>query len=123
MNKQLNQDFTQVCVWPGTLVGSEQIEAFEQFILDDLGARAQYLEEVKTAPDLDQKGYPIEGTGGRNDLFFAIHSEDVGKFAVARLAYGMRWLEDVYGNGGGVLYPERIVNYMSWDGYKEKFAA
>jgi len=122
MNVQLKNDFKQVCVWPGTLVGSDQIAEFEKFVLEDLGTRVQYLEEVCTFPDFDERtGQLVEGTGGRNDLFFAVHQEDLGKFAVPRFRYGMRWLEDLYGNGHGKLYPARIVEYMCWDGYKEEY--
>ena len=114
MNVALKEGFKQVCVWPGTLVGADSVGEFEAFMLRELGARVQYLEEVQTAPDL-ANGYPVEGTGGRNDVIFAVHSDDIGKFAIPRLAYGIRWIEDVYGNGGGDLYPERVQGYMSWD--------
>ena len=106
--------FTQVCVWPGCIVGPTSVEAFEAHMLKAFNARTKYLEEVLTAPDRDKKGYPIEGTGGRNDLFFAVHTDDIGHFAVPRLSYGIRWIEDVYGNGNGHLYPARIADYQSW---------
>lgn len=114
MNKQLNPGFEQVCVWPGTLVGADKTAEFEVFVLENLGTRIQYLEEVQTAPDYEN-GYPVKGTGGRNDVLFAVHNDDVMKFAVPRFQYGMRWLEDVYGNGGGDLYPERIAQYQCWE--------
>lgn len=106
--------FSQVVVWPGTLVGKDQVADFEKFMMDEFGVRASYIEEVLTAPDRDRNGYPVEDTGGRNDLFFYVHSDDIPKFSVARLGYGMRWIEDVYSNGGGNLYPERIAEYRSW---------
>jgi hypothetical protein len=31
------------------------------------------------------------------------------KFAVPRLQIGIRWWEDVLGNGGGELYPEFVL--------------
>jgi hypothetical protein len=112
-NKQLNPGFEQVCVWPGTIVGQDKIAEFEAFVLENLGTRVQYLEEVKTAPDY-ANGFPVEDTGGRNDVLFAIHNEDIGKFAIPRMQFGVRWLEDVYGNGGGDLYPQRIAEYQCW---------
>ena len=112
-NIQLNPEFQQVCVWPGTIVGTEKTAEFESWILQQFGARVQYLEEVKTAPDY-QNGSPVEDTGGRNDVLFAIHNEDIGKFAIPRMQFGIRWIEDVYGNGGGALYPERIAEYQCW---------
>jgi len=122
MNKQLNEGFKQVCVWPATVVGKEQVAEFEQFMLTELGARVQYLEEITTAPDLNKFGCPIDGSGGRNDLFFAVHTDDIAGFAVKRLMMGIRWLEDVYGNNNGNLYPQRCVDYMCWDGYVEKYS-
>lgn len=113
MNVKLNPGFKQVCVWPGTVVGHASIEDFVLFFKEELGSRVQYLEEVLTAPDYEN-GYPVEGTGGRNDVLFAIHDDDITKFAVARFQYGIRWIEDVYGNGGGDLYPERIAAYQCW---------
>lgn len=100
--------YHQVCVWEGTLVGQDKIVDFENFIFKTFGCRAKYLEEVKTNPDL-RGGRPVRGTGNRNDLFFAIHEEDVDKFAVPRLQYHIRWWEDVLGNGSGYLYPKEIL--------------
>ncbi len=114
MNKPLNEGFQQVCVWPGTLVGAEQVQEFEQFFKDEMGVRVQYLEEISTAPDY-KNGYPVEGTGGRNDVLFAVHGDDVMQFAIPRLKMGIRWLEDVYGNGHGALYPERVAEYKCWE--------
>lgn len=112
-NITLNPGFEQVCVWPGTLVGLGQSDTFQSWFQEQMGVRVQYLEEIKTAPDF-ANGFPVEGTGGRNDLFFAVHSDDVMKFAVPRLQMGIRWIEDVYGNGGGDLYPARVAEYKCW---------
>lgn len=114
MKVELKEGFRQVCVWPATLVGADRVQEFEKFVLDEMGAKVQYLEEIQTAPDM-RNGFPVEGTGGRNDVFFAVHNDDVMKFAVPRFAYGMRWLEDVYGNGHGDLYPERVAEYQCWE--------
>ena len=107
--------FSQVCVWPGTLV-EEQVDMFIDFMQTEFGVRVQYLEEVKTSPDYNDLGDPIAGTGGRNDLFFAVYKDDIGKFAVPRLQAGIRWVEDVMGswNHSAALYPVRIKEYCSW---------
>jgi hypothetical protein len=118
MNVQLKQGFTQVCVWPGTVVGAKQVAEFEQFFLEELGVRVQYLEEILTAPDY-KNGYPVEGTGGRCDVLFAVADGDTGKFAIPRLGMGIRWLEDVYGNDGGALYPARVSEYQCWSTAEE----
>lgn len=114
MNIERKPGFEQVCVWSGTTVGADMVAEFEAFVLDKLGTRVQYLEEVLTAPDY-KNGFPVEGTGGRNDVLFAVHRDDIGRFAVPRFQYGMRWIEDVYGNGHGALYPERVAEYQTWD--------
>jgi hypothetical protein len=113
-NVALKDGYTQVCVWPGTIVGADQAAELEQFFAKEMGVRVQYLEDVYTAPDMEN-GFPVEGTGGRCDCMFAVHNEDAIKFAIPRLQMGIRWLEDVYGNGHGALYPERIAAYQCWD--------
>jgi len=115
-NVPLKEGFTQVVVWPGTVLEAEQVPEFKQWIMDEFRTRAQFLETILTAPDI-RNGAPVEGTGGRSDLFFAIHKDDVGKFAIPRFDYGMRWVEDMVAsiNGGCVLWPERIKEYCSWN--------
>lgn len=111
----LPEPFQQVCVWPGTILEKDQVGEFEQWVADEFGTRVKYLETVVTGPDLDENGKPVLGTGGRHDLMFAVHSEDVGKFAVPRLKAGMRWLEDIYLNGHGHIYPDRVKEqYWCW---------
>lgn len=109
-------NYTQVCVWEGCLVPPEQLEQFKQFMLDELHARVQFLETIPTLPDVEN-GRAVEGTGGRHDVFFAVHKEDVNKFAVPRLSYGIRWVEDVMNpqNHSWMLYPKRVNEYLSWD--------
>ena len=98
------EKFNQLCVWSGTIVGVDQIKDFEKFMLDDIGVRVKYETEIKTLPT---DGEP--DTGGRNDLFFYIHDDDIMKFAVPRLSMGIRWWEDVLSNGGGVLYKQEVL--------------
>ena len=99
----------QVLVWEGTVVGQSEVKNFTDWFKEEFGVECTYLEEVKTLPDKDKSGNPISETGGRNDLFFSVKSEDSGKIAVKRLAFGMRWWEDVLKNGGGVLYTLDIL--------------
>jgi hypothetical protein len=107
------EGFHQVCVWPGVVLNDKTPADFEAFILTELGTRVQYLEEIKTNPDTDRFNNDVPGTGGRNDIFFAVHNDDVMKFAVPRLEYGIRWLEDAIAkiNGGSKLYPSRVKKY------------
>jgi hypothetical protein len=48
--------------------------------------------------------------GGRCDILFYIHDEDIRKFALPRLSLGIRWWEDVVKyNDGAYLYSEEIL--------------
>lgn len=113
MNKNVPRKagFKQVAVWRGVIVGADKVAEFEQFMLDNTGTRIQYLEEVTTRPGQG-------GPGGRNDVLFAIHDEDIPKFALRRFKFGdgsPAWIEDLFGNGHGCLYEERIAGYKTWD--------
>lgn len=114
-NVKLNKNFTQVCVWPATIVGEDKIDDFTMFMQATFDVSIQYLEEIKTGPDREN-GSIVEGTGDRNDVFFAVHTDDIGKFTVPRLQFGIRWIEDAVSsvNGGNRLYPARVNDYCSW---------
>ena len=115
---QPSNNFTQLCVWSGVLLGDSSIEEFESFFMSELGVRIKYHTEVETLPDLDERGNPVPDTGGRNDIFFFVHSDDIAKFAIVRLEMGIRWWEDVikYNDNSKHLYtPEFIeANPVTW---------
>jgi len=102
--------FNQLCVWPATTLGSNTPQDLVDLFQNEFNIRIQFEQEVITNPDLDEDGNEIEGTGGRNDLFFRVHDEDVMKFAVPRLQIGIRWWEDVLNNGNEVLYPQETLD-------------
>ena len=97
-----NDKFNQLCVLEGTLFPEGGVKEFHKFFKDEMGVRVKFENQVKTLPD-------EIGPGGRNDLFFYIHDDDIGKFAVPRLSMGIKWWEDVLGNGQGKLYPTEIL--------------
>ena len=101
-----NDKFNQLCVLEGTLFPEGGVEEFHQFFKDEMGVRVKFENQVKTLPDTPE----CTKTGGRNDLFFYIHDDDIGKFAVPRLSMGIKWWEDVLGNGNGKLYDEDVLN-------------
>lgn len=104
-NLPSEDNYKQLCVWEGTLVTEANSKEFEKFILEQTGSRIKYSEEIKTNPT---PGEPE--TGGRNDVLFFIHKDDVAKFAVARFTFGIRWWEDVIKyNNGSYLYPSEIL--------------
>ena len=100
------KEFNQLCVLEGTIVGNSKKvqEDFIKFFKDEMGVEVKYETEVKTLPDNPE----CTESGGRNDLFFYIADKDISKFAVPRLRMGIRWWEDVLGNGNGKLYPSEI---------------
>ena len=114
-NIERKENYSQVCVWPGTLLNENEIPEFEKWILDQFGTRVQFLETIVTKPD-KENGKAVEGTGGRHDVFFAVHKDDINKFAVPRLSVGIRWIEDVLdkNNYRCKIYPQRVNEYKNW---------
>lgn len=109
--------FNQVCVWRGTFVGAENIAEFVQYMRTELGARVQYLEEIYIEPGQAYEPRPADKEKYRCELFFAVHDDDVVKFAIPRLSYGISWVEDVLSeiNGAAYMYPERVKQYKTWE--------
>jgi len=102
--------YTQLCVWPGTIVEDHEIEEFEDWVQDTFDTRIKYHTQIKTKPDIDKNGNIIPDTGERNDLFFYVHTDDIDKFAVKRLQIGIRWWEDVIVyNDNSHLYSEEFI--------------
>jgi len=120
-NVEKKEGYNQVCVWPGTVLGESTPADFEKWLKDEFGVEGQYLEEIETSPDMEN-GKPVSNTGGRSDLFFAIHDEDVDKFVLPKLRIGARWVEDVLAdvNYTSPIYPKRVFDYCSWN--KENLA-
>lgn len=103
--KQWNvpQEFLQVvAIWPGVSLEDDDIKDFESLFEN---VRLKFITAVETLPD-------ETGPGGRMDVIFGVHPEDMPRFATARFQYGMRWLEDVYSNGHGHLYPEHFKFFV-----------
>jgi len=111
-NVTKNENFNQVCVWPSTVVSEDDVSSFTQFFQDTFGARVQFLEDYRTLPDRED-GLIVEDTGGRADALFAVHADDVAKFAIPRLQFGIRWIEDAIDNSPEI-YAKRITKYRTW---------
>ncbi len=111
INSDINADYTQLCVMQGTVVTSGEENDFENFFLEEFNVRVKYEAQTLTNPDVDKNQNPISDTGGRNDLLFYIHKDDISKFAVKRFQFGIRWWEDVVKyNDNSHLYSEEILN-------------
>jgi len=101
-----NNKYSQLCVWPGTVLGNNTVEDFINFFKNEFDVRIKFAEEVITNGSIERNE-----EGGRHDLFFFVHNEDVGKFAVKRLSYGIRWWEDVVKyNDNAYLYSQEILD-------------
>ena len=100
------KQFNQLCVMEGTLMPEGGAKELVKFFKEEMKVDVHFETQVKTLPDNPE----CTETGGRNDLFFYIADDDIGKFAVPRLRMGIRWWEDVLGNGNGKLYPAEIRN-------------
>lgn len=118
-NIKLNPGFGQVCIWPGTTITEDQVPELVSWFKEEFNTRVQYLETIITKPNKCKHGLEVAGTGGRHDIFMAIHNEDVGHFAIARLNLNIRWIEDALGKWNeydkNPIYPERVKEYCSWD--------
>ena len=97
--------FNQLCVLQGTIMPEGGAKELEAFFKNEMGVTVKFETEVKTLPDTPE----CTETGGRNDLFFYIADDDIGKFAIPRLNMGIRWYEDVLSNGGGDIYPTEVL--------------
>jgi hypothetical protein len=108
------EKFNQLCVWPGTSLDGNTPQDLVNFFKDELNARVQFEQTVLTNPDLDENGNIIKDTGGRCDLFFYIHDDDISHFAIPRLKLGIRWWEDVvsYNNGSHLYSKEILEKYL-----------
>ena len=95
-----SNNFKQLVVWRGTIVGKDEIKKFENWLQEE-GFRVKYATEFNT-------------TKGSNDLLFYIHSDDISKFAIWRLERGMSWWEDYLDNGAKDIVPKEVLNKFSY---------
>lgn len=104
--------FGQVCVWPGfTIIDPEarelppelHVDRFQNWMKSQFAVRVQFLEEV-AIPHAEGE-YPI--------IVFAVHNEDLPKFILPRLHFGIRWVEDATDPGNGPPLPTRFLGYRN----------
>jgi len=107
-NTIVHKDYTQVCVWPGTIVEDDQHQEMVEWFKDEFDTGIQFLETIFTKPDRGDKN-----SGGRADVFFAIHKDDIGKMILPIRQIGARWIEDVLSkeNYKDPIYPRRVFDY------------
>jgi len=101
--------FNQLCVWQGTILGDSTVEDFTNFFKETFNTRIQFCEEVVT-----NGNEFLNEEGGRNDILFYVHDDDIVQFAVKRLEYGIRWWDDVISyNGEAYLYNQEVLDKYS----------
>lgn len=107
--KRITTEFNQLCVWPATMLGEETPKAFEKFMQKTFDVRVMFAEEVVTIPRPDR-----DEEGGRHDLLFYVHDEDITKFAIPRFTHGIRWWEDAISNPReAAIYAEEVLKKYS----------
>ncbi len=118
---ELNEGFKQVCMFLGIDCDFEDIEKeFCEFMLESFDIRTQYLELSVSKPTV-QRGKELENTGGRLDVVFAIHTDDIEKLAAIKMATNnqipLKWIEDVMNpnNSYAETLSEHLNGYCSWD--------
>ena len=89
--------YNQICAWLGVVVKNADKpmtqKEFEKFMLGK-GYKVNYIDEYKTLPD-------HTGEGGRNDVIFSLHKDDVNKMVMDRLHKfngDIKWYEDYVTN-------------------------
>jgi hypothetical protein len=99
-------EYQQIVCWEGTELGVDEEAMFVTFVQEELALQhdVQVIGTVKTLPGRN-------GPGGRIDLFFFIHNDDVPRAATRRLKFGMRWINDCIApeNGGPGIYPPAFL--------------
>jgi len=94
------------------MLGDNTEKQFEQFMFGEFDIRIKFCEEVITNGSVER-----DEEGGRHDLIFYIHDDDIERMAVIRLTYGIKWWEDVVSyNNGEYLYNQEILDRypVSW---------
>jgi hypothetical protein len=113
-----NPNYNQVCVAIAFPVKDfdPEFQMFTHFMEKVAQIRIQPLEVVETYPNRDEFGMIIPDTGGRKDLIFAIHDNDVDKFAIARKLLPIFFIEEALGRLAGKysIYPTRLRGYVSF---------
>lgn len=97
------EGFTQLCVWENCILKPEEVADFVDFVRTQCQTRVRVVGCVETLPGAG-------GPGGRVDLLFYAHSEDITKLAARKFVLRMRWWEDVLENLGPhkTIYPQEL---------------
>lgn len=96
-----DNSYQQICVLRGV---SDSLDDLSKLIPETFDVRVQMLDEFRTRAGQG-------GEGGRRDVLFLIHADDISKFAVPRLEYGISWWEDYLANSKSIVPPSIKKKY------------
>mgnify|MGYP000208071662 CR=1 FL=1 len=98
-----------ICVWPSFYYGDQTREQMLEWFKDTFGFDITIIGIVETLPNPEDRDSAEPATGGRPDFFFRVPNEEIGKFAIARFQFGIRWWEDIFFNKGQDIYPREFI--------------
>ena len=105
---KLTNENSTLCVWLATVVVTDEVPDFNKWLADAFSVDGEYAESFTTLPD------ETPGSGGRVDTLFRVANDDVPKFAVPRLAYGIRWWSDYITDSRDIV-PKAIIERYAGD--------
>ena len=106
--KKLEDQKGQLVVWPSCLVEADDEERVYDFFKKNFGIKPIIVGCVLTLPDPEHRDMEEPPSGGRCDFFFFVDFDDVGKIAIKRFQFSMRWWEDVFYNEQEDIYPQEF---------------
>lgn len=105
----MDENFKQLCVWHGVTIEDGEEQDFVKYFEENFEVRVKFAEMTITNSSMERNE-----EGGRPDILFYIHDDDVLKFAEPRLEVGIRWWEDVvFYNDNAYLYSDDILEKYS----------
>lgn len=99
--------YNQLCCIQGI---TDDLDDLKPLLEREFDIRVKMADAYLTLPT---PGAPDTGgrhMGGRRDILFYVHDDDTMKFAVPRLQFGIRWWEDILGNGHDSTIPQEILD-------------
>ena len=113
-----DETYRRVYAWKNCII-DESI--FPKVMLKHFGIRAKFLDYAITNPTVDHLGKIVEGSGGRKDVLFVVHTNDIARFEIPRRDALIHTLDEMLSTEFRFLiYPEEIYKYSSIDNPIEK---
>lgn len=98
-NTILKEHFIQVFVWCNVKLAPDTPVDFENYMAkNNNGTRIQFMEEINTED--------------RNDILFAVHTDDLSKFYAIAKPESIVRLDDIAFDEAFSCYPSRLEEYL-----------